>query len=102
MKELALLPLTKRQREILTFLQVRIAADGYAPSLEEIGQHFGLTSLATVHKHVTNLDRKGYLTRQWNRSRSIVVHKFGPICPLCGHAVRDELLTGENSDAART
>lgn len=64
-------PLTKRQREILDYLQDFIQQHGYAPSLEEIGRHFGLSSLATVHKHLTNLQEKGVITRHWNRSRSL-------------------------------
>ena len=64
-------PLTKRQREILDFLNTFIEQHGYAPSLEEVGRRFGLSSLATVHKHLTNLQDKGFIKRAWNRSRSI-------------------------------
>ena len=49
-----MLPLTKRQREIFDYLNEFIQKHGYAPSLEEIGKRFGLSSLATVHKQ----DRK--------------------------------------------
>ena len=66
-----MLPLTKRQREILDFLNEFIQQHGYAPSLEEIGRRFGLSSLATVHKHLTNLTEKGFIKRAWNRSRSV-------------------------------
>src|SRR5215207_2299612 len=68
-----MLPLTKRQREILDFLNEFIQQHGYAPSLEEIGRRFGLSSLATVHKHLTNLQQKGFIKRTWNRSRSVEV-----------------------------
>ena len=64
-------PLTKRQREILDYLNDFIQQHGYAPSLEEIGRRFGLSSLATVHKHLTNLQEKGFIRRAWNRSRSV-------------------------------
>ena len=64
-------PLTKRQREILDYLDDFIQQHGYAPSLEEIGRRFGLSSLATVHKHLTNLQEKGFIRRAWNRSRSV-------------------------------
>src|SRR5689334_20964703 len=64
-------PLTKRQREILDYLQDFIHQHGYAPSLEEIGHRFSLSSLATVHKHLTNLQEKGFIRRSWNRSRSV-------------------------------
>jgi repressor LexA len=66
-----MLPLTKRQREILDFLNDFIHEHGYAPSLEEIGRRFSLSSLATVHKHLTNLQEKGFIKRAWNRSRSV-------------------------------
>ena len=70
-----MLPLTKRQREILDYLNDFIKKKGYAPSLEEIGRRFGLSSLATVHKHLTNLEEKGFIKRAWNRSRSLeMVH----------------------------
>jgi repressor LexA len=65
------LPLTKRQREILDYLSEFIQQHGYAPSLEEVGHRFGLSSLATVHKHLTNLQEKGFIKRAWNRSRSV-------------------------------
>jgi repressor LexA len=67
----AVQPLTKRQREILDYLNEFIQQHGYAPSLEEIGKRFGLSSLATVHKHLTNLQQKGFIKRAWNRSRSV-------------------------------
>ena len=66
-----MLPLTKRQREILDYLNEFIQQHGYAPSLEEIGRRFSLSSLATVHKHLTNLQEKGFIRRAWNRSRSV-------------------------------
>jgi repressor LexA len=65
------MPLTKRQREILDYLNEFIQRHGYAPSLEEIGRKFSLSSLATVHKHLTNLQEKGFIKRAWNRSRSV-------------------------------
>jgi repressor LexA len=67
------MPLTKRQSEILAYLQAYIADNGYAPSFEEIAEHFEFQSLATVHEHLTNLERKGYIHRTHNESRSIEV-----------------------------
>jgi repressor LexA len=65
--------LTKRQREIYDFISQFVTKNGYSPSFEEIGAGMGLSSLATVHKHLTNLERKGMLKRDYNRSRSIDV-----------------------------
>jgi repressor LexA len=63
--------LTRRQKEILDFLGRYLDKHGYAPTIEEIGEHFGLRSLATVHKHLTNLQEKGFIKRAWNRSRAL-------------------------------
>src|SRR5688572_33434021 len=65
--------LTKRQREILTYLDTYSGERGYAPSFEEIAAHFNYNSLATVHEHLTNLERKGYIKRAYNESRGIEV-----------------------------
>jgi repressor LexA len=63
--------LTRRQREVLDVVQEFIAKNGYSPSLEEIGSTLGLSSVATVHKHVTHLVEKGLVRRVWNQNRSI-------------------------------
>ena len=65
--------ITKRQREIYDFIARFVAERGYSPSFEEIGEGTRLSSLATVHKHITNLEKKGLLKRDYNRSRSIDV-----------------------------
>jgi repressor LexA len=63
--------LTKRQKELFDYLDGYLASHGYAPTLEEIGSQFNLNSLATVHKHLTNLEQKGLIRRTWNHSRAI-------------------------------
>jgi len=65
--------LTKRQKEVLDFLVGFLNKNGYSPSFEEIARSLKLTSLATVHKHVTTLERKGFIRRGYNQSRSIEV-----------------------------
>jgi repressor LexA len=63
--------LTRRQKEILDFIREHILGLGYAPSIEEIGARFGLSSTATVHKHLSNLEEKGLIRRSTGRSRAI-------------------------------
>jgi repressor LexA len=65
--------LTKRQRQVYDFIAGFVKDNGYSPSFEEIGEGLDLSSLATVHKHITNLEKKGLLRRDYNRSRSIDV-----------------------------
>jgi len=67
------MPVTRRQREILDFIAGHLDAKGYAPSFEEIARQFGFHSLATVHEHLTNLERKGYIRRAHNESRAIEI-----------------------------
>jgi repressor LexA len=65
--------LTRRQRQVYDFIAGFVQSHGYSPSFEEIGDGLGLSSLATVHKHISNLEKKGLLRRDYNRSRSIDV-----------------------------
>ena len=67
------MPLTRRQREIFDYIGQHIDSQGYAPSFEEIAKQFGFQSLATVHEHLTNLERKGFIRRIHNESRAIEV-----------------------------
>ena len=99
------MPLTKRQREIFDWLACYIADHGYAPSFEEIGRHFGFTSLATVHEHVSNLERKGYIRKSFNQSRSIELVgdgsvQGGIVLPLLGEVAAGqpiEAIAGQES-----
>lgn len=63
--------ITRRQRQVYDFISDFVQKHSYSPSYDEIRAGLGLNSLATVHKHITNLEKKGLLTRDYNRSRSI-------------------------------
>src|SRR3954463_9695716 len=63
--------ITKRQRQVYDFIADFVQTNQYSPSFEEIGESLGLSSLANVHKHISNLEKKGLLSRDYNRSRSI-------------------------------
>jgi repressor LexA len=75
------MPLTRRQKEILDYIEGFIAEWGYAPSFEEIAESFGYSSLATVHEHLSNLERKGYIRKSYNESRSIELVRPGQGAP---------------------
>lgn len=62
---------TRRQKEVVDFISNFVERNGYSPSFDEIARGLNLKSLATVHKHITNLQKKGLLERAHNRSRSI-------------------------------
>ena len=63
--------LTKRQKEILNFIEDYLQSHDYAPSYREIAEFFHLTSVATVADHLENLKAKGYLTKDFNEARSL-------------------------------
>jgi repressor LexA len=63
--------LTKRQHEVLEFIAQFLSEHEYSPSFEEIAEGLGLASIATVHKHLTALESKGYLKRSFNQSRAL-------------------------------
>jgi repressor LexA len=77
--------LTKRQKEVLNYLVSFINKNGYSPSFEEIARSMKLTSLATVHKHLSTLEKKGFIRRGYNQSRSIEVTQLP-------RPVREEIL----------
>lgn len=69
--------LTRRQQEIYQFVRDSIGRNGYAPSLEEIARHFRLSSVATIHEHLKNLEDKNVIRRRFNRNRAIEVLPVG-------------------------
>lgn len=65
--------LTKRQKEVLVFVQRYADAHGYPPSVREIGQALGLTSSSTVHSHLSALEKKGFLRRDPSKPRALEI-----------------------------
>ena len=87
------MPLTKRQHQVLEFVTSFIATYGYSPSYEEIARALGVSSVATVYKHIRALEARGCLRRGVNRSRSLkpktsqesaASHEGGLTVPLIG------------------
>ncbi len=71
------MPLTKRQKAILNYLQDYLLQNEYAPTLEEIAGHFGLASLNGVYKHLKALEERGFIRRLSNQARSIQILESG-------------------------
>jgi repressor LexA len=103
--------LTKRQKDVLDFLSGFVRDNGYSPSFEEIAVNLGLSSLATVHKHISTLEAKGYLRRNFNQSRSLEVSPEylqesrqsameRNSVPLAGRIAAGSLVEADQSDAS--
>ncbi len=78
--------LTKRQKQTLTFIQKYKKKNGYAPSLEEIAKHLGLSSVSTAHHHIKALEALGLITKEENQPRGINISEVDQIVkiPLVG------------------
>jgi repressor LexA len=63
--------LTGRQQEIWDFLVDYVDRHGYPPTVREIGEKVGLASPSTVHAHLANLERAGYLRRDPTKPRAL-------------------------------
>lgn len=81
--------LTRREKEVLDYIKEYYSRQGFAPSLDEIRIGLGLSSVSTVHEHITKLTSKGYLYRHPNKARSFQLKQPGegmelPITTLQG------------------
>ena len=71
---------TERQRDILQFIREFQAERGVAPTHREICDHFGFSSYGTVYKHLSLLEKKGLIRRDWNQKRGVeLVEKEPPV-----------------------
>ena len=68
--------LTKREKDILGFISDFSVDHGFAPSLDEIREAMGLSSISTVHEHVSRLIGKGFLEKHPNKARSVQIKDF--------------------------
>ena len=93
--------LTKRQKQVLDYIAGFLDERGYAPALEEIGEHFGLSSPATVYKHVQQLVSKGYLSKARNQGRGLELTN-GRDAEVCEAPLRGVLTGGPPSEMLET
>lgn len=70
--------LTERQRDILNFIREFQQKRGVAPTHREICDHFGFSSYGTVYKHLSLLEKKGLIRRDWNQKRGVEVVEDEP------------------------
>src|SRR5918912_4348656 len=63
--------LTERQRDILQFIKEYKREKGVAPTHREICDRFGFSSYGTVYKHLSLLEKKGLIRRDWNQKRGV-------------------------------
>lgn len=87
--------LTERQRDILNFIREFQKERGVAPTHREICDHFGFSSYGTVYKHLSLLEKKGLIRRDWNQKRGVELVENGETpAPAANENVRDLPLFG--------
>ena len=82
--------LRPRQRQVLELIEQNVATRGYPPSVREIGRHLGLSSPATVHSHLTALEKAGHIRRDPTKPRAIEVLGTGRERVPAGTSARSE------------
>mgnify|MGYP000999968740 FL=1 len=73
--------ISRRQEQILAYIKSETEAQGYPPSVREIGRAVGLKSTSTVHGHLSQLERKGYIRRDSSKPRAIEVLPAAGVLP---------------------
>jgi repressor LexA len=86
--------LTGRQQEIWEFLVDYVGRHGYPPTVREIGESVGLASPSTVHAHLANLERAGYLRRDPTKPRALELLRDRPAEAAPVHGVQRLPLVG--------
>lgn len=69
--------LNKREKAILKYIEKEVTANGYPPSVREIGKAVGLKSTATVHGYLAKLEEKGYVKKESQKGRTLKLLKGG-------------------------
>ena len=63
--------LTPKQKQVLDYLKEFISEHGHSPTLEQIRKRFRLRSLSNIHKHLTRLHEKGFITKENGKPHGI-------------------------------
>ncbi len=98
-----MLPRTQRQKEVLDYITRFLAKHGYEPSYSQIARNFGVSSKATIAKHISALEKRGLITREHEPGRfTLAVHvEDAPANTICEIALLGRIAAGAPIDAVR-
>jgi repressor LexA len=91
--------LTRKQRELLQFIQERLADTGISPSFDEMKDALGLKSKSGVHRLITGLEERGFIRRLPHRARALEVTRLSD--DQMGRAEQGRAAAAGASDAGR-
>ena len=91
--------LTKKQLDLLDFINTRLQRDGVPPSFDEMKEHLDLRSKSGIHRLITALEERGFIRRLPHKARAIEIMKL-PIGRL-GSLIPDRARTTESETASK-
>lgn len=91
--------LTRKQLELLDFIQKRVARDGVPPSFDEMKDALDLRSKSGIHRLITALEERGFIRRLAHRARAIDIVKLPEAMEKPGFSPR--VIKGDRADAPR-
>jgi repressor LexA len=98
-----MLPRTQRQKEVLDYITRFLAKHGYEPSYAQIARNFGVSSKATIAKHISALEKRGLIKREHELGRFTLAVKVedAPANAICEIALLGRIAAGAPIDAVR-
>src|SRR6266852_9862762 len=98
-----MLPRTQRQKEVLVYITRFLAKHGYEPSYSQIARNFGVSSKATIAKHISALEKRGLIKREHKPGRFTLAVKVdeAPANTICEIALVGRIAAGAPIDAVR-
>jgi repressor LexA len=96
-----MLPRTQRQKEVLDYITRFLAKHGHEPSYAQIARHFGVSSKATIAKHISALEKRGLIKREHQPGRFTLAVRFeeAPANAVCEIALLGRIAAGAPIDA---
>src|SRR3979409_1540538 len=76
-----MLPRTQRQKEVLDYITRFLAKHGHEPSYAQIARYFGVSSKATIAKHISALEKRGLIKRDHQPGRFTLAVKVEEVAP---------------------
>ena len=96
-----MLPRTQRQKEVLDYITRFLAKHGHEPSYAQIARHFGVSSKATIAKHISALEKRGLIKREHEPGRFTLAVSFEEAGPddVCEVRLWGRIAAGAPIDA---
>ena len=93
--------LTRKQLDLLDFINKRLQRDGVPPSFDEMKEALDLRSKSGIHRLITALEERGFIRRLAHRARAIEIVKLPEALEGSGGGFVPRVIEGDKTDALR-